>query len=70
MDPQITAIASYVASRIPTEGVDEAEAVEAWRTTLRYARRTGAIEPLTELMEHSHPDDPELHRHCEDLRRR
>lgn len=68
-EPQITEIATYFAARMPTEGVSEPEAREAWRTTLRYARQTGAIEPLTELVSRTEPEDPTLQRHCEDLRR-
>ncbi len=70
MEPQITAIASFVATRIPTEGVEQAEAVDAWRATLRYARRTGAIEPLTQLMKSAEPDDEQLIRYCDVLRDR
>ena len=50
-EPQITDIASYLSTRLPTEGVAPADAKEAWRHTLRYARTTGAIEPLTALAE-------------------
>jgi hypothetical protein len=68
-EPQITDIASYFAARIPTEGVPPEEAREAWRHTLRYARTTGAITPLTALVERSDPEDPTLQAHCETLRR-
>lgn len=68
-EPQITDIASYFATRIPTEGVDPTEAKEAWRQTLRYARTTGAIDPLTALVERAEPEDPTLRAHCEALRR-
>jgi hypothetical protein len=67
-EPQITEIASYFASRMPTEGVEEPAAVDAWRATLRYARRTGAIEPLTELIGSAVPDDERLQQHCRELR--
>ncbi len=68
-EPQITDIASYFAARIPTEGVPADEAKEAWRQTLRYARTTGAIEPLTALVERAEPDDGVLRAHCDALRR-
>lgn len=68
-EPQITEIASYFADRMPTDGVPAAEAKEAWRRTLRYARTTGAIAPLTALVESADPADPKLKAHCESLRR-
>jgi hypothetical protein len=68
-EPQITDIASYLSTRLPTEGVAPADAKEAWRHTLRYARTTGAIEPLTALVERAEPDDATLRAHCESLRR-
>jgi hypothetical protein len=68
-EPQITAISSYFAEHIPTEGVSPEAAREAWRQTLRYARTTGAIEPLTALVERADPEDPTLKAHCEALRR-
>lgn len=66
---EITAIASYIAARIPTEGVDPSEATEAWRTTLKYARGTDAIAPLTELIEQAEPGDETLRAHCDTLKR-
>lgn len=68
-EPQITDIASYFATRMPTEGVAPDAAREAWRRTLRYARTTGAIEPLTALVERTDPTDPTLQEHCATLRR-
>ena len=67
-EPQITEIASYFAERIPTEGVAHEEAKQAWRATLRYARTTGAIEPLTELVARAEPDDARLRELCNDLK--
>ncbi len=67
-EPQITEIASYFASRMPTEGVEEPAAVDAWRATLRYARRTGAIEPLTDLISNADPSDERLQEHCRELK--
>lgn len=66
---EITAIASYIATRIPTEGVDTSEATEAWRSTLRYARMSGAIEPLTELIARAEPGNATLRAHCDTLKR-
>ncbi|MCB9683591.1 MAG: hypothetical protein H6735_00960 [Alphaproteobacteria bacterium] len=66
--PQITEIATYFASRMPTEGVPEDQAREAWRSSLRYARQTGAIDPLTRLIETTEPEDTTLREHCEKLR--
>ncbi|MEQ1502258.1 MAG: hypothetical protein ABMB14_08500 [Myxococcota bacterium] len=67
-EPQITEIASYLATAIPTDGVDPAEATEAWRSSLRYARKTGAIGEVTELIEGAQPEDETLRAHCEALR--
>ncbi len=68
-EPQITAIASYFAARLPNGETPEPEAREAWRHALRYARETGAIEPLTEAVRSADPTDETLGRHCDDLRR-
>ena len=65
---EITTIASYIAARIPTEGVDPKEATEAWRSTLRYARGTDAIAPLTDLIVEAEPGDETLRAHCETLK--
>ena len=69
MEPQITAIARVLAAKVPTEGAEDADAVDAWRKCLRYARSSGAIERITELLEAEHPDDPELRILCAELRR-
>lgn len=68
-EPQITAIASYFASQFPIEGVEPEDATQAWRHTLRYARTTGAVAQLTELIEASEPDDATLREHCASLRK-
>jgi len=47
-EPPITMIASYLSARLPTEGVERADAKEAWRATLRHARASGTIEELGE----------------------
>lgn len=67
--PQITAISSYFASQFPIEGVDPAEATDAWRHALRYARQTGTVAELTDLIERTEPDDETLREHCAALRR-
>jgi len=67
-EPQITEIASYFAKQMPTEGVEPDAAVDAWRSTLRFARTTGAIEPLTELISNADPEDPRLQEHCKELK--
>lgn len=66
-EPQITEIASYFAARMPTEGVPHPAATEAWRHTLRFARRTGAIGPLVELISRAEPEDERLREHCRSL---
>lgn len=66
-EPQITEIASYFAERLPTEGVAHEDAKQAWRATLRYARRSGAIGSLTELITRSEPDDARLAALCREL---
>ena len=68
-DPQITDIAGYFASHLPTDDIDPAENKEAWRATLRRARRTGAIGWLTDLVEREAPEDETLKEHCDALRR-
>jgi hypothetical protein len=68
-EPQITEIASYFAERIPTEGVDHEQAKQAWRATLRYARSSGAIDPLTALVARAEPDDARLAALCRELQR-
>lgn len=47
-EPEITQIATVLANRLPTDGVDPKEAVDAWRGALRYARATGIIGEITE----------------------
>jgi hypothetical protein len=37
-EPEITQIAKFIATRIPTEGVAHTEATDGWRGALRYAR--------------------------------
>ena len=67
-EPQITEIASYLATALPTEGSDAAEATQAWRHTLRYARQSGAIEPIAEMIAAEGQHDPKLAEYSEALR--
>lgn len=67
-EPQITEIASYLAATVPTPDSEPEQAVQAWRHTLRYARDTGAIEPLTEMLRGDAPDDARVARYIEELR--
>lgn len=65
-EPQITEIASYFASTLPTEAPQE-ESVQAWRHTLRYARRSNVIEPITEMIRRDAHGDPVAERYCDEL---
>lgn len=67
-EPQITEIAGIFATQFPIEGVDPADATQAWRHTLRYARSTGTVEELTDLIEKADPDDPTLKEACDALK--
>ncbi len=60
-EPQITAVACILASRLSTEGVDREAAVEAWRGALRYARNTGTIDEITDQVLATDPTDRVLH---------
>ena len=66
-EPQITAIASYFARRIPTDGVQHEHAVEAWRHTLRHARTNGKIGELAEMIAEEAPDDRMLQATCREV---
>ena len=66
-EPQITEIASYFATALPADGAPREESVQAWRKTLRYARKSGAIEPLAEMIRHDAGDDTQVERYCEEL---
>ncbi len=68
-EPQITAIASYFARRIPSEGVEHGEAVDAWRHTLRHARTNGQIDELTEKIAAEAPEDRMLQATCAEVSR-
>lgn len=66
-EPQITEIASHLAATLPSDAQPE-EAVQAWRHTLRYARKSGAIEPLTDMIRKDARGDVTTERYCEELR--
>jgi hypothetical protein len=70
MDPRITDIASYLASRIPTGADSDEDAVQDWRLTLYNAKATASVRPLTDMIVRSVPDDPIAAAYCEALRRR
>lgn len=68
-EPQITAIASYFARRIPANGVQHEDAVQAWRHTLRHARSNGQIDELAEMLAEEAPDDRMLQATCKEVAR-
>ncbi len=68
-EPQITEIASYIASRLPEEGSDPQVARDGWRRAIRLARQRGDIGWLTDLVAKQAPEDATLQAHCEALRR-
>ena len=70
MDPGITDIASYLATRIPTGAASPEEQVRDWRETLYNARATNALRPLTDLVMRAAPDDAVAAALCRTLRRR
>jgi hypothetical protein len=67
MDPGITDIARYLATRIPTGAETDADRTEDWRTTLYNARATNTIRPLRDLVAREVPDDPLARSLCESL---
>ena len=58
--PQITQIARVLAGRLTAEGAEASDAVEAWRQTLRYARRSGVIDDIASAIVSEDPDDAGL----------
>lgn len=69
-EPQITEIASYFATNLPHEQPDTEQAVDAWRHTLRYARKSDAIEPLTDMIRKDGAGDARVEQYCDELRAR
>lgn len=67
-EPQITEIASYLATALPTEGSEPAQAVDAWRHALRYAREAGAIDTITDMIRSDAAGDPRAEAYCDALR--
>lgn len=68
-EPQITAIASYFARRIPADGVEHQDATNAWRKTLRHARSNGQIEEIAEKIASEAPEDRMLQATCAEIAR-
>jgi len=68
-EPQITAIASYFARRIPSEDTEHAAATEAWRKTLRHARSNGQIDEIAEKIAAEAPEDRMLQATCAEVAR-
>jgi len=66
-EPQITEIASYLAAALPTEGAAKEESVQAWRKTLRYARKAGAIEPIADMLRADTGHDVRVAQYCDEL---
>ncbi len=66
-EPQITEIASYLAATLPNEGAPKEEAVQAWRKTLRYARKAGAIDGITTMLRSDSEGDTQIERYCDEL---
>ena len=68
-EPEITQIAKFIATRVPTDGVTHDRAVDGWRGALRYARSTGFIDELVDQLKEDRPDDASLHAVLEEARR-
>ncbi|MBW1877019.1 MAG: hypothetical protein JRI25_15930 [Deltaproteobacteria bacterium] len=68
-EPEITQIAKFIATRIPTEGVAHPEVVDGWRGALRYARKTGIIDDLVDLVKTDWPEDQSLHQVLDEAKR-
>jgi hypothetical protein len=60
-EPEITLIARFIATRIRNESVPYEQAVDAWRSGLRYARATGIIDQVVEDLKSESPTDHSLH---------
>ena len=68
-EPEITSIAKFIATRIRNETVPYEQAVEAWRSGLRYARSVGIIHEVVEDLKSEAPDDVSLHLVLDEARR-
>jgi hypothetical protein len=67
MDPGITDIARYLATKIPTGAETPEESTEDWRTTLYNARATNTVRPLRDLVVREVPEDAVARSLCEAL---
>jgi len=69
--PQITEIAHHLAATLPSpsEGTLE-ETVQAWRHTLRHARRADTIEPITEMIRRDAGGNVVTEHYCDRLEER
>ena len=68
-EPQITHIATYFATHLPSDGVEHGIVRDGWRRAIRLARQVGEIGWLTDLVSRQAPTDDTLQAHCEALRR-
>jgi hypothetical protein len=68
-EPQITEIASYFATHLPSDGVESGIVRDGWRRAIRLARQRGEIRWLTDLVSRQDPQDGVLQAHCEALHR-
>lgn len=60
-EPEITQIAKFLATRVRNPQVSFEATVEAWRSGLRYARKSGLIREVVADLKAEAPDDPSLH---------
>jgi hypothetical protein len=67
--PQITEIAHHLAATLPSESPLE-ETVQAWRHTLRHARQSDAIEPITEKIRRDAAGNVITEHYCDRLEAR
>ena len=49
------------------EGADHESTKQAWRHSLRYARKSGAIEPIVDMIRDEVGEQPIAEAYCEDL---
>jgi hypothetical protein len=70
MDPGITDIATYLATRIPTGSDTPEGAVREWRETLYNARATNCLRPLQDMVIRAVPRDEQARALVEGLIRR
>jgi hypothetical protein len=68
-EPQITEIASYLAAALPTEGAEPEEAKQAWRHSLRYARKSGAIDRIAGMLRNDPRTDEQIRQYADELTR-